>query len=180
MNYKGKLLISKPILGDVFFSKTVIFIVEYSGESGTIGFVLNQKADKRIGEIIPQLRSSSEVCVGGPVNTDHLFVIHSRGDIVRKAVHIENNLYWGGDFEDIKNGVNNGLIKNSEIRYFLGYSGWAENQLEGELSNHDWIVFKDNELDILEWDENLWKKELVKADYSNIIWVNSPFNPEMN
>ena len=37
----------------------------------------------------------------------------------------------------------------NEVRFFIGYSGWAANQLEDEIKNNTWIVSSNNATNIL-------------------------------
>ncbi len=180
MNYKGKLLIAKPILNDSFFSKSVIFITDYEEVKGAVGFVLNKVYDKKLSELIPEVNTDMSVYVGGPVNQDHLFVIHSRPDVIAGGIAINEQLFWSGDYDQIKKAINERLVEEGEIRFFIGYSGWGSKQLEGEVEREDWLVYENNQLDILKWDENMWKNQLIKVDKTNIIWVNTPINPELN
>ncbi len=180
MNYKGKLLIAKPILNDAFFSKSVIFITDYEEIKGAVGFILNKIYDKKLSELIPEVNADMNVYLGGPVNQDHLFVIHSRPDIIQKGIAINEQFFWSGDYEQIKNAINERLINDEEIRFFIGYSGWGRMQLEGEMEREDWMICENDEFNILKWDENLWKNQLIKMDKTNIIWVNTPINPELN
>ena len=55
MDYKGKLLISKPISEDYFFSKSVVYITDYELDKGAIGFILNKAYTKKLSEIIPDM-----------------------------------------------------------------------------------------------------------------------------
>lgn len=180
MNYKGKLLIAKPILKDNFFARTVILITEHTKENGAFGFILNKKSNKKISELIPDLDCNFPVYIGGPVENDHIFIVHSKPELIKNCIPIFENYYWAGDFQDVKKAINNKEITENEIKFILGYSGWGFNQLDSELENEDWFVYKDEHLDILKYDENLWKNELVKYDKTNIIWVNSTQHPDLN
>ena len=35
-------------------------------------------------------------------------------------------------------------IKDTQIRFFLGYSGWGSSQLDEELENKSWFVSENN------------------------------------
>ena len=180
MDYKGKLLISKPISEDYFFSKSVVYITDYELDKGAIGFILNKAYTKKLSEIIPDIDFEIDVYIGGPVIQDHLFVLHSRPDIIDGGIPINEKYYWSGDFEDMKVALRENLINHEEIRFFIGYSGWKAQQLEREIANDDWLINENKELNILKWDNNLWKNQLIKIDKNNIIWVNSPKNPKLN
>ena len=49
-------------------------------------------------------------------------------------------MYWGGDFEKLKFLIEQELIKPDDIQFFVGYSGWAEGQLEGEMDSNTWLM----------------------------------------
>ena len=36
--------------------------------------------------------------------------------------------------------INNNEISNNEIKFFMGYSGWHEDQLENEIKEKSWIL----------------------------------------
>ncbi|QII71529.1 YqgE/AlgH family protein [Apibacter sp. B2966] len=180
MDYKGKFLISKPISYDSFFSKSVIFITDYDMLKGTIGFTLTKIYHQKLSELVPDIDIDMDVYVGGPVDSDHLFVIHSRPDVIGDSISINDKYYWSGNFEDIKTALKEKLIKPNEIRFFIGYSGWKANQLENEIKNDDWLVSDNKELNVLKWEDHLWKNQLIKVDKKNIIWINSPKNPKLN
>ncbi|MDR1877547.1 MAG: YqgE/AlgH family protein [Flavobacteriaceae bacterium] len=180
MDYKGKLLIAKPILTDSFFSRSVIFITDYEEKKGAVGLVLTKKYDKKLFQLAPGIDLDMDVYIGGPVNQDYLFVIHSRPDIIQGGIAINAHFFWSGNYEQIKNALNEKLISEKEIRFFIGYAGWGVHQLETEMEKKDWLVYENEQLDILKWEDNLWKNQLVRMDKTNIIWVNSPINPELN
>jgi putative transcriptional regulator len=180
MNYKGKFLISKPISEDYFFSKSVIFITDYDVDKGAIGFILTKIHHQKLSDLIPDINSEMDVYIGGPVDSDHIFVIHSRQEIISGGISINEKYYWSGDFEDIKKALQENLIQSDEIRFFIGYSGWKAKQLESEIENNDWIIYDTNELNVLKWEDYLWKNQIVKVDKKNIIWINSPKNPKLN
>ena len=50
-------------------------------------------------------------------------------------------------------------IKFTEIRFFMGYSGWELGQLVDEIRQHSWIVAAaNNKLILSENNEELWIK----------------------
>ncbi|TWP22949.1 YqgE/AlgH family protein [Apibacter muscae] len=180
MSYKGNLLIAKPGLNDEYFSKSVIYLTGDDPFKGSVGVVLNKLYEKKLNEIIPEIDLDMDVYMGGPVNQDHLFVIHSRPDLISKGTYIGKDYYWSGNYKEITLALKNKWIENDEIRFFIGYTGWKYKQLRTEINNKDWMVLPDKDLNILKWEDNLWKNKLIKADKRNIIWVNYPTNPLYN
>jgi putative transcriptional regulator len=99
---KGDLLVAEPFMKDPSFKRTVTLICEHNTE-GTLGLVLSRPSIFRVNEMIPNFPAfQSTVFYGGPVGLDRLNFIHSYGDIIQGSMHIKDNLYWNGDFEQLK------------------------------------------------------------------------------
>jgi len=139
---KGLLLVAEPsIIGDITFNRSVVFLAEFN-ESNAVGFILNKPLDYDINDFIPDLDCKIPVYNGGPVEQDNLYFIHKIPHLIPNSIEISNGIYWGGDFNAIVDLLQEKKIKESEIRFFLGYSGWTNNQLEEELEVNNWIVAK--------------------------------------
>ncbi|RYY35962.1 MAG: YqgE/AlgH family protein [Sphingobacteriaceae bacterium] len=177
----GRLLISEPFMMDPNFKRSVILLTEYSVD-GAMGFVLNHQSDYLLGDILPDV-SYSELPVyeGGPVAKNTLHFIHRCPDKISNGIEIWENIYWGGDFEEVKELINNYQLNEDEIKFFTGYSGWTQGQLDEELVEDTWIVANSINADMLfNNDQNLWR-EVVKSlgnRYAHI--ANFPENPSLN
>ena len=75
---KGKLLISTPgLLTDMIFYKSIILIVDQTDE-GFTGFILNRRSDLfMFKEIESSKKIKIDLYYGGPVSTDHFFLLKS-------------------------------------------------------------------------------------------------------
>src|SRR5687767_3484687 len=136
---KGRLLISEPFLPDPNFERTVVLLCEHN-EEGSFGFVLNKPSILKVNEVIEDIGGlENPVFVGGPVQQDTLHFIH-RNVSVPNAVQIANNVFWGGDFDNLLSLVDTKQITGIDLRFFLGYSGWGPGQLDSELEQDSWIV----------------------------------------
>lgn len=176
---KGNILIAQPALYDYTFNRSVIFITDHN-EYGSIGFILNKPLNKPVSAYVSELYTKLQVYEGGPVETHNLYYLHKRPDLISNSEPITNGLYWSGDYDDVRNAINSGLIQDDEIRFYLGYSGWAENQLQNEVNDNAWIVVNE-EVDIFkDWDNNLWKEQLKNLGGEHLIWLNTPADPTMN
>ena len=177
---QGRVLISEPLLNDSYFKRSVVLLTEYSGD-GAVGFVLNKPIDLPINEVIDDFpKFNATIYVGGPVAKDSIHFLHTLPELIPNSVHVKDNIYWGGDFERIKELISEGLIKSSQIRFFLGYSGWSPKQLEGEIENNAWLISEINSEKIMQPDHSLWTKTLEELGEKYKIWTNCPENPSLN
>ncbi|MFC2086744.1 YqgE/AlgH family protein [Bacteroidota bacterium] len=178
---KGCLLISEPFLQDSYFKRSVILLTEYN-EEGAVGFVLNKPSKITINEVIEDFPEvDNELTIGGPVATNTVHFCHSYGDLIPNSVHVINNLFWGGDFDVVKKLFESNIIDKNQIRFFIGYSGWAPDQLKAEFNENSWIVTDIGSLDVLQvYDKQSWKKILSNLGNKYKIWSNYPENPVMN
>lgn len=141
----GSLLVANPFLTEKWFDRAVILIVDHGTERGTIGTVLNLALDTFVNEIVEDMdvREGVRVFCGGPVGQDRMYFVHTLGpDVIPGAQMIADGLWLGGDFEAAAAYVNSGYPVEGFIRFFVGYSGWAEGQLEEENDSATWAVTK--------------------------------------
>lgn len=180
---QGSLLISEPFLQDAYFQRSVVLLVEHT-EEGSMGFVLNKKTDLIVNTFFHELEKLPEIPIylGGPVNSNRLFFIHSLGDIIiPDALKINDRLFFDGSFEALKRYILNGHSIEGKVKFFLGYSGWTEGQLGHEIDHNSWAVSHTAPKNILSADgEGCWKDsvELLGTNYKN--WTKYPKDPYLN
>jgi putative transcriptional regulator len=134
---RGNILIASPnLLFDSFFSKTIILLVDET-KDGYTGFILNKPLKIKIKEI-----ESLEIYKGGPVSNDNLYFIYKTKSPIKGSLKISDNVYWGGNIDEVFKMIKENIINTNSIRFFIGYSGWDHNQLEVEIKNKNWIVKK--------------------------------------
>jgi putative transcriptional regulator len=177
---KGRVLVAEPFLQDTYFKRSLVLLTEYS-EEGAVGFVLNKPLDVKVNEVMNEFPFTNEsVSIGGPVSTNTVHYIHTLGDIIPNSVHVIENIYWGGDFDFIKQMIQIGEIKQEQIRFFLGYSGWQAGQLENELQQNSWLVTEIGAKSIMSPNSKLWKMTLTQLGDKYKIWADFPENPGLN
>jgi len=178
---KGRVLISEPFMGDYYFGRSVILIAEHN-EEGSFGVIVNKRIATGLNKVLKGFPDfNAPVFLGGPVETNNLFYIHTLGDQIEGAVEILDGLYWGGDIEALKELI---LIKKAEprdIRFFVGYSGWSPNQLDEELKKNSWVVSNISKDFLIKTDaEKLWDNLLLKMGSHYKYWTKLPVDPSMN
>ncbi len=179
---KGQLLIADPyIIGDVSFNRSVILLTDHD-QAGSVGFIINKPLKYSINDLIPDIRASFKVYNGGPVEQDNLYFIHNIPELIPNSVEISNGIFWGGDFQSVKELINQGKINKTNIRFFLGYTGWEEDQLESEMENNSWIATANtykNKI-IGKSTTHFWKEKIIELGGEYLIWSNAPENPFLN
>lgn len=183
---KGRILITEPFEDSSYFNRSVILLCEHNHE-GTFGFVLNNYLDIKLSsfEGFPtseEMVFEPPIGLGGPVNSKNLYYIHTLGDQLKNAVHINGDIYAGGDFEQLKAMLFEGVIQEGQIRFFLGYSGWVEKQLEGELKRNAWLVADiADEHEIMDTNhKTLWADYMRRQGGKYKAFAHFPKDPALN
>ncbi|WP_245825617.1 YqgE/AlgH family protein [Sediminibacterium ginsengisoli] len=177
----GILLISDPFLKDPNFKRTVILLCEHRQE-GSVGFVLNKSLNINLDDIITEAAGIGlQVYDGGPVQKDTLHFIHRRPDLIQGGIAVFDNVYWGGDFEQVLELLRNRELKQNDIRFFVGYSGWSEDQLKDELEQKSWITRQADSGLVFHTNKDLvWQDALKELGGEYRQMVNYPIDPQLN
>jgi len=178
---KGNLLISVPFLNDQFFGRSVVLLTEHN-EEGSVGLILNKVLDTRIHEAISDFPEfDAPLHLGGPVSANSLFYLHVLGDMIPGSVEIISGLFWGGDFDHLRTLITLKEIKTDDIKFFVGYSGWGENQLDREMKENSWLVQKASVKSIMSSEQSdYWKYLIKKTNREYAVWADFPVNPSLN
>lgn len=179
---KGKLLVAEPtMIGDLSFNRSIILLADHN-PSGSVGFIINKPLKYTLNDLIPEIKSTFKIYNGGPVEQDNLYFIHDIPDLIPNSIEISNGIYWGGEYETIKRLINEDKIDKNNIRFFLGYTGWGENQLISEIECNSWIVVENDYKNkiIGKSSAHFWKEKISELGGDYLIWSNSPENPYLN
>ena len=178
----GILLVAPPLSNDLYFNKTVVLIVEHN-ENGSVGFVINRPTEFLADKVIASISNfDSKIYFGGPVQVNTLHFIHSLGDKIPDTEKVTENIYWSGDFEKMYELINNGEVKENQVKFFLGYSGWAPGQLEKELDMNYWHMVPSEKYTNYIWGNSsqLWQKILTDLGLSKKLINIIPPDPSLN
>ena len=178
---KGRLLVAAPsILNDNSFNRAIILLTEHTA-TNSIGFILNKPLEYIINDLLPEIDCSFNIYQGGPVEQDNLYFVHTIPHLLDNSIEVANGVFWGGDFKQLQELLNKDALKESDIRFFLGYSGWDKNQLTDELTENSWFV-AENDFDNIfsNEEENLWRNKLLQKGGDYKLWVNAPDDFNLN
>ncbi|GLB51826.1 transcriptional regulator [Neptunitalea chrysea] len=179
---KGLLLIAEPsIIGDISFNRSVILLADHN-TIGSVGFILNKPLDFKLNELVPEIHKTFKVYNGGPVEQENLYFIHKIPEMIPNSIEIASGIYWGGDFESIIHLINDSKIRESDIKFFLGYSGWEAEQLIDELNANSWVIAKNTYSSnvIRKPSRTFWKEKIQELGGDYLLWANAPENPSFN
>jgi len=179
---KGVLLLSEPFMLDPNFKRSVVFLSEHNEEDGTVGFILNKSMNMTLEEVMPDVDNfKAELFYGGPVQPDTLHFLHNLGDLLEGSVHVIDDVYWGGNFEELKVMIQQKVVSPDNFKFFLGYSGWSPGQLEDELKEKSWIITKAiSDYVFKNMPQSLWKKVLQNMGGEYKLIATFPEDPTLN
>lgn len=177
----GDILIAKPFLQDGHFKRSVIYLCEDNKE-GSLGFIINKSHGMLLKDIFPHLKNGYfPLFEGGPVSPNQLFYTHTLGLKLSDSKHIIDNVYWGGNFFELSQLIEQGEVMADQIRFYIGYSGWSEEQLSEEIENDIWFTENVTYTDLVKTSpEELWGEELVKINPGYKVFSDYSFDPSLN
>ena len=178
----GDVLISEPFINDFYFKRSAILIVDHKEEEGSFGVVINKRLNIPFNEIVqgfPEFKA--DVYLGGPVETDRVFFIHTVGELIPDSYKIMSGLYWSGNINALKALIKTNLVKPHEARFYVGYAGWDSGQLKKELEANTWLVGKYSSKEILHtMPSKMWSTFVNKLGKKYTLWNTFPTNPSDN
>ena len=158
-------LVAKPTLLDPNFSHTVVLATR-TPDAGTIGVILNRPTPFKASDVLPPNLPAENyrdsIYFGGPVMLKAVVaVFRAAREPSAPAFHVLEHVYLTLHRDNIE-----ALLREPGQRYrlYMGFSGWAPRQLEGELLRKDWYVLPADEQAIFRDDtRELWSELLRKA-----------------
>ncbi len=176
---KGSLLLSEPFMEDPNFKRTVILITEHD-KDGTLGLILNRPTIFTVNQMIGNFpHISAFMNYGGPIDPERLNFLHAYPDLISEGFEIIPNVYWNGNFEELKENVKAKKVLPQNILFFSGYAGWEYEQLKEEIKENSWIICN-NYKDIFKANKYMWKEILHEMGGENKLIAEFPTHPSLN
>lgn len=141
---KGRFLIATPQLHGTSFEKTVILLTQYSPH-GAVGLAINRPTRMLLKEAVPSLQLSQantrlKAFLGGPVQTDLVFVLMRISEPEDKLVRVFDQVFLGMGLDLLETTVSEDPDPSRPARSYFGYAGWAPGQLDAEIARGDWAI----------------------------------------
>ncbi|MGS0679641.1 YqgE/AlgH family protein [Shewanella sp. 125m-7] len=139
-------LIAMPSLQDTYFERSLIYICEHN-EKGAMGIVVNKLSGIIVDELLEQMELvdepdaidslAAEVLIGGPVNPERGFVLHSTQDCWTNSEAVSDEIMLTTS-QDVLTCLGSDKAPDKFL-IALGYSGWTRGQLEQEIIENTWL-----------------------------------------
>jgi putative transcriptional regulator len=140
-----KCLIATPAIKDPIFASSLVYMCEHN-QNGSMGLVVNHETSQILDDIFQQLNiecnddriRSQPVFIGGPVQLEQGFVLHSGGGHWQNSIEVSSGIHLTSSL-DILQAIASGQGPDDYL-VILGFSGWASGQLESELQQNSWLT----------------------------------------
>jgi putative transcriptional regulator len=141
----GMLLVAMPGMPDPRFAHSVIYLCAHSAD-GAMGLIVNRPAESvTFPAVVDQLGikptpgcSDTPVHVGGPVEANRGFVLHSCDYRLETTLVIDENFALTATV-DVLRAIASGRGPRRRV-LALGYAGWAAGQLDAEIQANGWLI----------------------------------------
>ncbi len=144
VNLTNHFLIARPNMADPNFSGTLTYIADHN-EQGALGVVVNRPIDldlsvlfEQIGLSLPEGLHAQIVYLGGPVQQERGFVLHTPAQAYSSTLNVTDGVSLTTS-KDILEAVSQGKGP-AKFMVSLGYSGWGAGQLEQEMAQNAWLT----------------------------------------
>ncbi|MEL6979751.1 MAG: YqgE/AlgH family protein [Pseudomonadota bacterium] len=163
----GRFLIAMPNIGDPRFDRSVIYVFSHD-DSGARGLIVNRVTrDIAFADLLRQLEleviadvSATPVRLGGPVEVERGFVLHSPDYYREEATLKVDEAISMTATIDVLKAIAAGRGPERAL-FALGYAGWGAGQLEREIRQNGWLQ-TDGDADIVfdPTDDGKWSRAL--------------------
>lgn len=107
--------------------------------------------------------------------------MHTKPRLIEGGFAIVDGIYWGGNFNQALELMKSGEITPRDIRFYLGYSGWGQGQLQAEIDEKSWLLHKAERRFVFHHNASAVWKDVVQdmgGEYKQL--VNYPIDPQLN
>jgi putative transcriptional regulator len=178
--HRGMFLVARRTLDDPHFGQSVVYLVEH-GEDGTLGLIVNRSSDVSLSEALPDLEDKQAAVhllyYGGPVGLPKILMLVRSESVTEGMEHVANGVYISSD-RRVLDEVLAAKKPESELRFYIGHSGWATGQLDFELERGSWhVVAADTDAIFSGETDSLWDQLIERLEPAGIQAHNRPSLP---
>jgi len=173
-------LVAKRSLDGPHFGQSVVYLVEHD-EDGTLGLIVNRSSDISLSEALPDIEdrqaAAHALFYGGPVGLPMILMLVRSESVTEGMAHVVDNVYISAD-RRVLDEVLAAKKPASEVRFYIGHSGWAAGQLDDELERGSWhLVAADTDAIFSDETGALWDRLIERLEPRGIQVDNGPSLP---
>jgi putative transcriptional regulator len=167
--FAGQLLIAMPGISDPRFERSLILVCAHDARHA-MGLAINRPVEGlTVPDLLARLDIQSQikappdlVLIGGPVERERGFVLHTDDYLVEHSLEVGGGLALTPTRDALEAMAQaNGRPRRSALA--LGYAGWGAGQLEDEIKENVWLTCEPDERLIFGGDhDHKWAQALGK------------------
>ncbi|MDH4121761.1 MAG: YqgE/AlgH family protein [Deltaproteobacteria bacterium] len=168
-----RVLVAMPTLKDGYFDRSVILLCEYD-DNGAMGFVINSPSATSINDLLSEIginvqtHQEKKIMIGGPVQADLCWVLHSPDFQGQSTSPLGDHLALTSA-QEVLTGVVGGNIPR-QYMMGVGYAGWGPGQLDQEIERGAWWLAEMDPRELMELNaEDRWDYVMEK------LGLNTPY-----
>lgn len=166
-SFEGHLLVASPELNDPNFARSVVLIIQH-GAASAFGLVLTRSTNLSVEQVWQKVsestcRTRDAIYCGGPVEGP-LMAVHADRSV--GGSEILPGVFYSVSAQQLEQLV----ASNAQpARYFIGYAGWGEGQLDREFEAGGWYAAHARPDDLFQIDEGFWEATLRRVAGQSIL-----------
>ena len=175
----GVFLVASRNLSDPNFAETVVLIVHYDEDNGSMGLIINRPTDVPLSRVFRDLKEAKgrtdPVYNGGPVEQGALLALLKSSTKPAAAEKIFGDVYLVMS-RDLVTKTLADKVDPSAFHAYLGYTGWAAGQLEHELALGGWQILPADAASVFHAEpDSVWPRLIRRTETRVARW--RPFTP---
>jgi putative transcriptional regulator len=165
----GKILVTPREAPDPLFARSVIVLAHYD-RNGALGLMIQYRSKLTLQRALAGIKGAKKrddpLYVGGPVELESVMALLRSKAPPDGAERVAGDLYLISSRQGIENALSKGRAA-SDLRVFVGYTGWGAGQLPREVQLGGWNILSYNEKYVFDdHPETLWERLIEKTGLS--------------
>jgi putative transcriptional regulator len=164
----GRFLVASRELGDPNFAQTVILLIHYRADQGSVGLVVNRRSEVPLSRVFHDLKEAKSrtdpVYVGGPVEVTTVLALLKASSKPEDAAGVFSDVYLIANKDRLQATMASGADA-TVFHTYLGYAGWGPGQLEHEVELGAWHIQAANAGDVFHSDpDSVWPRLIRRTE----------------
>lgn len=138
------LLLAMPQMQDPNFARSVVLLWRHE-RAGAVGLVINRPTETRVANVVemtppPRRDSGLDIWLGGPVEPECGWLLLGYDPGSPDTITIADGIFLSASVDVLRTVIETESTPAQPRRFFLGYAGWGDGQLESELAASAWLT----------------------------------------